>query len=76
MAEPQRDHYDQWYKAGLVLKESAHHAVLYDYVLSRIPEDASRILGAGCGDGAILDRLPRRECAVGIDFSLEALRRD
>ena len=75
MPEPQRDYYDQWYKAGLALKESAHHALLYDHILCRIPADASRILDAGCGDGAIVDRLPRRECTVGIDFSLEALRR-
>ena len=60
----------------VALKKLAHHAVLYDYVLSRIPADASRILDAGCGDGAIVDRPPRRECTVGIDFSLEALRRD
>jgi SAM-dependent methyltransferase len=75
MVKPQRDYYDKWFAAGLDLKHSSHHAVLYETVLSRIPPDASCVLDAGCGDGAVLDRLPDRHRAVGIDFSLEALRR-
>lgn len=70
-----RTYYDTWYDAGLVLKASAHHAVLYQSVLSRVPPDARAILDAGCGDGAVLDRLPRRDLTVGIDFSLAGLRR-
>lgn len=67
--------YDEMFDAGLALRDSARHAARYGDLLSRIPPDASSILDAGCGDGALLDRFPRRGRVVGIDFSLSALRR-
>ena len=60
MSTSDQTYYDDWYDACLALKESAHHALLHDFVLSRVPAEAGCILDVGCGDGALTDRLPRR----------------
>ncbi len=74
MGSLDRAYYDQVFDSGLNLKESLRHATRHEFVLSRIPDDAASILDAGCGDGGLFDRLPRRDLTVGVDFSVAALR--
>lgn len=60
--------------------DSAHWGGAPDYlrevvadILAVLPEDATRILDVGCGDGFITDRLPADRDVIGVDLSPVAL---
>ena len=52
-------------------RRALERAGTYDQVAAAVPAGA-RVLDVGCGDGALLDRLPD---AIGIDVSIAELRR-
>lgn len=63
-----------WQHRGGKTAEDPYIAPKIEIILGMIPHDVTTIMDIGCGDGAITNVLAKKYKAIGVDYSIEALK--